>query len=98
MPTKRVPRRRNHKTTITITPEVVELYLIVVDTFRDDDREDEFNGAGSKLNEAFGFSDVIIEETFGRDAPPDWLSKWRISEWLKAHEIRLQLDQAANIK
>ena len=78
MPTKRTlrtPRRRER--VATLTPEIIALYTTLVDLFcTRENREDEFNDAfmeaHDRLNSAFEFRDVTVEETFLRDVPPGW--------------------------
>ncbi len=98
MPTKRTPKRRAHTAPLKITPHIVALYRTLVEEFRDlQDRDDPFSdeymSASIALNACFAgaFGTVTIDDTFGRDEPPDF-ENWP-EQWWRAHAIRLQLDK-----
>jgi hypothetical protein len=80
---------------ITINPTVD---LFCTREKREDKFNDAFMEAHDRLNSAFGFRDVSVEETFLRDVTPDWLEDSLITDWFKVHTQRVQLDQAASIQ
>jgi hypothetical protein len=89
MATTRTPISRNKKT--KITPEVIAAYIKA----RDGDGD-----ACLELDQLLGRQlwEVSIADTIGLDAPPGWMvlrQPKRISDWHKAHDIRVELDRAA---